>query len=237
MYDVLRGRTAVDRWTADVPATSFTEAASSPAEGLRIAWLTRPASGPVRVHRDVRGAVEATARLLADAGHDVERVEAFPDATAVFVPQFFAAVREEAAAMAHPERLEARTRQTARRGVFARGRTLRRAVERNASLAAQMRSAFAGFDVVLTPTIACLPPRLGQLDGVGSTRALRRSLPMTAFTALANVTGLPAMSVPGARSSVGLPIGVQLCSLTDELPLLRLGAELERLRPWPLLAA
>ena len=66
-------------------------------------------------------------------------------------------------------------------------------------------------DVVLTPTLALPPVPIGwQHQGVdGAIEQLRRNTVFTPFTAVANLTGLPAMSLPLHRSSEGLPIGVQ----------------------------
>ena len=53
------------------------------------------------------------------------------------------------------------------------------------------------------------------------------------FTASANLTGLPAMSLPCGRDDSGLPVGLQLVGRAfDEATLLRLGAGYERMAPW-----
>jgi amidase len=52
-------------------------------------------------------------------------------------------------------------------------------------------------------------------------------------TMVANLTGVPAMSVPLHRTENGLPIGVQfIARFGDEATLLTLAAQLERARPW-----
>lgn len=73
-------------------------------------------------------------------------------------------------------------------------------------------SFFAGYDLLLTPTMAMLPPRLGEMDMMGSEneRYLDILYRMIAYTALFNDTGHPAISVPVAMSGSGLPIGMQL---------------------------
>lgn len=227
VYDVISGVTDVDRWSAPPPARPYATAAADIGP-RRIAWLTKPALGPVRVDPQVVAAVERTAAQLAAAGHDVVPVEGrWPDVQAAFVPQFFAAIRECVGLVEHPDRLELRTRHTARLGAWAGGPVLRKAVELGEAARRSFQDRFGAYDAVLSPTLACLPPALGQLDGAGSIRALLRSLPMIAFTTLANTTGLPAMSVPAGESADGLPIGVQLSGVgDDEGPLLGIAASL-----------
>lgn len=96
---------------------------------------------------------------------------------------------------------------------------------------------FGKYDVLLTPTMPDLPWQLGRyaenedkLDGVGWTARLFEHSP---YTPLANVAGLPAMSVPLAMSSEGLPIGMQfMAGYGADSVLLRLAGQLERAAPW-----
>nr|MBA3561774.1 amidase [Actinomycetota bacterium] len=71
-------------------------------------------------------------------------------------------------------------------------------------------------------------------EGVdGAIEQLRRNTVFTPFTAIANLTGLPALSVPLHWSSDGLPIGVQAIGPpAGEGVLLRLAAQVEEARPW-----
>lgn len=92
-----------------------------------------------------------------------------------------------------------------------------------------------GFDLLLTPTCAEPPPRLGDVHGTAENpfRALERAIPFAAFTGPFNVTGQPAISLPLHWGDDGLPIGVQLVAAPfREDVLLRVAAQLEAARPW-----
>lgn len=74
---------------------------------------------------------------------------------------------------------------------------------------------------------------MGALDGRGMAGAMLRSRPMIAYTALWNVTGNPAASVPAGFGTDGLPIAVQLVGREhDEATILQVAAQLEAARPW-----
>jgi amidase/6-aminohexanoate-cyclic-dimer hydrolase len=88
-----------------------------------------------------------------------------------------------------------------------------------------------GYDLLLTPTMAMLPPRLGEMDMMGSEPGtyLEILYRMIAFTALFNDTGHPAISVPVAMSRQGLPVGMQFAARHGgEGLLLRIARQLER---------
>jgi Asp-tRNA(Asn)/Glu-tRNA(Gln) amidotransferase A subunit family amidase len=96
----------------------------------------------------------------------------------------------------------------------------------------------ADYDVLLTPTMAITPPRIGVLDPNAGEMADVLPLlgAMSGFCSIANVTGQPAMSVPLHRSAAGLPVGMQVIGrFGDEATLFRLAAQLEQAAPWPVL--
>ena len=93
----------------------------------------------------------------------------------------------------------------------------------------------AGFDLLLTPTLAEPPVPLGTYDDSGDDpmEAFRRAVPAGAFTALFNATGQPAISLPLHWTGDGLPVGVQLVApFGREDLLIRAAAQLERAQPW-----
>ncbi|MFD9355798.1 amidase [Streptomyces sp. NPDC060031] len=248
LYDVLSGPADGDRWTARSGATSFTQALATTPGRLRIGYSAKPAVRGVRPHPEHVQALRATALALRELGHDVREIDPrYPDTTAAFLPQFCGGVRVEAAAMERPELLERRTRQTLRLARLAPEGAVEWAVRTGERMAVRANRVFAGagagagtgvatgsgLDLLLTPTIAQRPRPVGVLDGAGLLTAMLRSFPMIAYTALWNVTGNPAASVPAGRGSDGLPLAVQLVGRQhDEATILRVAAQLETIRPW-----
>jgi amidase len=234
VYDVIRGTLPVDRWRADEPETSFTAAVDAPFTRLRIGWSTTPVTLGVRPDPAHVEAVRQTATLLESLGHHVEEVDPhYPDPTAAFVPQFFGGVHAGVDGVELREGVERRTRQTAALGRWVTPSVREWAIGRNEQVAAKANRVFERCDVLLTPTIAHRPPEVGVLDGVGAVRAALRAMPMIAYTALWNVTGNPAASVPAGFGSDGLPCAVQLVGRPhDETTLITLSAQIEAARPW-----
>ncbi|MCE1178793.1 MAG: hypothetical protein LWW86_07140 [Micrococcales bacterium] len=233
VYDVISGSLPSDRWHAEPPGRPFLEQARTEPGRLRIAWTTKNVVPGMAVDPQVRQAVEALAGLLAGLGHDVERIEPdWPYPTASFVPQFFASIREETRRVEHPERLEARTRHTASMGAWARGPVLARARRDGERVADRLDGILAPYALLVTPTMAALPPAIGQLDAAGSLHAMTRSMPFIAFTTLLNVSGHPGASVPAGLSREGWPIGAQLIGPRGgEGRILSVAAQLHREHP------
>jgi amidase len=112
-------------------------------------------------------------------------------------------------------------------------------VSATATLQAFARGVISGvwsrFDVVLTPALAQRPVRIGEIDVMGDNPAweFKKSGQFTPYTALFNVSGQPAMSVPLFQGDDGLPLAVQLAGPpAGEAVLLSLAAQLEQARPW-----
>jgi len=240
VHDVIDGSLPSDRFRAGPlrGGGTLAQAADRDPGRLRVGWSTRPVARGVRPDPTVVRAVQETAALLRDLGHDVVEVHPrYPDPTAAFVPQFFAGIRAEAALVEHPERLERRTRETCRLGAWATPWVAERAVAASERVSERANRVFDDVDVLLTPAVAHRPPRLGVLDGLGTVAASWRALPAIAYAALWNVAGNPAASVPCGPAADGLPVSVQLVGRTDDEPtLVSLSAQIEAARPWPLVA-
>jgi amidase len=109
-----------------------------------------------------------------------------------------------------------------------------RSVARLNAIGRRIAAFWQEVDVVLTPTLALTPVPIGWQDEVeGALEQLRRSVEFTPFTAVANLTGLPAMSLPLHWTDEGLPVGVQAIGPpAGEAVLLRLATQVETARPW-----
>ena len=91
------------------------------------------------------------------------------------------------------------------------------------------------YDVLLTPALAERPLRIGEIDACSDDPwdDFRRSGRFTPYTAIFNVTGQPAISVPLFGGDDGLPLAVQLAGRpAGEAELLSLAAQLEAAQPW-----
>jgi amidase len=108
------------------------------------------------------------------------------------------------------------------------------AVDHLARWSRHVAAATSAFDVVLSPTMAILPPELGTLSGDNPLADMAAGLSaMTSFAIPFDVSGQPAMSLPLSWAPGGLPIGVQLVAAYGrEDVLFRLASQLEEAEPW-----
>lgn len=108
------------------------------------------------------------------------------------------------------------------------------AINRLHATGRMMARMIAGFDLVMTPTLATVPVPLGTLSmGESDFRAFRHKVGMmTPFMAVVNASGQPAASLPLWRDK-GLPVGIQLIGhFGREDMVLGLAAQLEQTDLW-----
>ena len=99
--------------------------------------------------------------------------------------------------------------------------------------ARQMAAWWTSFDILVTPTLAAPPPRLGWFTEEGPDREGPRIASFSPYTAPFNMTGQPAISLPLHWTPDGLPVGVHLVAgYGREDVLVRLAAQLETAAPW-----
>jgi amidase len=99
----------------------------------------------------------------------------------------------------------------------------------------QYEDVFSHYDILLSPTLAHAPPKIGFLGPeVSFEDHLERLRQYMASTPLQNTAGAPAISLPMGFSRNGLPIGIQFAAAYgQEKRLLELAFEIEEAQPWP----
>ena len=236
MLDAMTGPALSDWQWAPPPATSFLAACDEPVGRLRIGRFATPVIADAQVHPDCLAAYDAVTALLTDLGHEV--VDHAPTYTDALVPAFEIVWSQEFLALPLTDEDEARvlplTRWIRERGRSTTAKEYYAALATLRSAARVELEATAGYDVVLTPTLAQPPAMVGGLrnddDPAADFEAQKRFTP---FTAPYNMSGQPALTVPLHWSGAGLPIGIQLVGRPyGEVTLLRLAAQLEVAMPW-----
>lgn len=204
LLDVMAGVSVGSPHWLRPPGRSFAQAAREPPRRLRVRLSTStPVDAPV--HPAWIAAATAAARVLADAGHDVEEGGIAAGTVDEFIPLY-----QNQLARVPRARLD--RLQPATRWLVEHGRQVSHALARRIFLELSRRvHAWVGdADVVITPTVLGPPPAVGawaQLDGEA---AFRAAAVYGAFTAVFNLSGQPAASVPVGLSPEGFPIGVQV---------------------------
>ena len=235
LLDVLTGYEPGDPWWAPPPENPFLEEVGVAPGRLRIAFTSAP---PIDVPVDPEcvAACTSTAALLSDLGHDV--VERTPPWTEPDLALTFIGVWQVGAAL-HPvddlSLLTPLNRELAEAARTTSSADYAHAVVRLQLFARRVVAFWNEIDLVLTPTLALPPVPIGwQEQGVeGAVEQLLRNTEFTPFTAVANVTGLPAISLPLHWTEDGLPVGVQAIGPpAGDALLVRLATQIEEAQPW-----
>ncbi len=243
VLDVLAGTETGDASWAPPPAEPFAAAAGRAPAGLRVAVVT---NAPIDVPLDparVEAAHEA-GRLLESLGHHVEEAQApwredtlLRAFTALFAPLVTLQIafgRLVAGREPAEDEMEPLS--------WALWQLVRGMSALDTHLASAQLQIFARglvtwmdqYDVIVAPALAEAPVLLDDVDWRTDDPMglFTRSGAFTPFTAVANVTGQPAIALPLAEHE-GLPVGVQLFGRpAREGDLLAVAAQLEAARPW-----
>jgi amidase len=238
LLDAIHGNVPADLHKPPLPAEPFSEAAAREPGSLRIAVsFALPFGVSAKLHADHTEAIERFAERLAELGHEIVRVD--PDYGLVgpaIIPRGMAGVEEWLSAHGEDRSaLEPRTRTHARIGRALQGLPLRLSRAGEPALRRRVGRVFERCDVVLTPTTAKPPPRIGALEGRGYWATSSRASAICPYAFAWNVVGWPGISVPAGLTSDGLPIGAQLLGReNDEATLLSLAGSIERAEGgWP----
>jgi amidase len=237
MLDAMAGPVLGDPfWAPPLPAgETFLGAAERPPARLRIGrWLQSPMP-EAELAPEVVAAFEDAAKLLESLGHDVVDVPAGLLGADV-LPSFERVWALSATTLpVPPERvgeLRPLTRELRARGLAMSAQEAMESMLALRLFSRRFLQATADYDVLLAPVCTMTPRPLDWFDADGA-EDFERQKRYAAFTALFNVTGQPAVSVPLHWTDDGLPIGSMLVGRpADEATLLALSAQVEAERPW-----
>jgi amidase len=239
MLDAMAGPILGDpAWAPPLPpGESFLGSADREPGRLRIGRFLESAVPGVELQPEVRAAFDDASQLLESLGHDVEDAPAGLLGPSV-LPSFERVWALSGATLpVPPERvgeLRPLTRELRARGLAMSAQTAMEAMLALRLFSRQFLEATAHYDVLLAPVVTMTPRPLDwfEADGDGA-EDFERNKRYSAFTALFNVTGQPAVSVPLYWTGDGLPIGTMLVGRpADEATLLAVSAQLEAARPW-----
>ena len=242
VLDAVAGAAVGDPYTAPPPTRPFVASLERDPPPLRVGFLTTvPVEGRA-ADPDCVLAVHRTARLLEEGGHHVEEAAPGaleePEVGAHFAAVFTASVARDLDRWAArlgvrigPDDVEPRNWMLAEHGWSVSGVALLAAVEHLQAHSRRVASWWSdGFDLLVTPTLPTVPPRLGRLPLEPDLAAVAD---LGQFTAPFNVTGQPAVSLPVHATAEGLPVGVQLVAAYGREDLLvAVSAQLERAVSW-----
>jgi amidase len=234
-----------DSTWAPPPREPFAEAARRSPGRLRVALALTPTLLDTEVDPACAAAARDAGELLASLGHHVEEATPpYPDRD-----MFHAFTRLWASGIAtgvvfggriaglepQPQDVEPLTWALYERGLELNGPEYLMTMGELQRAARRIVVWWADWDVVLTPALAQRPVEIGAIDSCGDEpwEEFRRSGEFTPYTALWNVTGQPAISLPLFQSEDGLPLAVQVVGPPlGEGMLLALAAQLEEALSW-----
>ena len=247
VLDAIAGPEPGDPYVAPPSERPFIEEVGADPGRLRIGMMSTPPGKMWTAHADVIAATEEAGRLLESLGHGVEP-DAYPpelddtELVGSFLVRWTCGIawqlkwwEARLGREIGSEDVEACTWALAELGRTHSGADYLAAIEKHQLAGRAAARWHEGFDLLLTPTMGEPPTRIGEYEADPENPAapIVRATPIACFTAGANMTGQPAISLPLHWNDEGLPIGVQLVApFGREDVLLRLAAQLEEARPW-----
>ena len=227
MLDAMSGPVLGDfAWAPPLPpGETFLQAADREPGRLRIGRYQESPMPGIELDPEVVEAFEDAGQLLEGLGHDVEDVP-----RGLLGPEVLPSFEQVWALSGTllpvpPERvgeLRPLTRELRGRGLAMSAQTAMQAMTALRLFARRFLQATAAYDVLLAPVLTMTPRPLGWFDADGDgAEDFERNKRYAAFTALFNVTGQPAVSLPLHWTEGGLPVGSMLVGRpADEATLL-----------------
>ena len=245
--DVMSGYEPGDSTWAPAPEEPFAAALEREPGKLRIGLAMRP---PIEAAIDpiCEGAARDAAELLAGLGHEVAEVdppwgrESDGHLVALFTVLYAANIGLGVAfggmvsgREPQPEHMEKLTWEMYQRGIGQSSIEYMAALSQLQRYTRELVAFTAGFDMLMTPALAQRPLEIGDIepDGEDPLGEFARTGLFTPFTAVFNVTGQPAISLPLFHADDGMPAAVQLAGQPlGEAALLTLARQLEAETDW-----
>jgi amidase len=218
--DVTAGAEIGDPYAAPPAPASYLAATKRKPKKLRIAFATKRLSGEP-LDPECKAATEAAAKLCAKLGHHIE--EGMPSVSGRDISANFPPIWASGLTMVVDFVAKAAGKTPAREefegltwSLYQFGKTVTAAQYQGCwiglqSLSRQVAAWQQAYDAWITPVLATPPMKIGTIN-LEETDLMKGWAPISAyvpFTALQNITGQPAISLPLAQSKSGLPIGVQ----------------------------
>jgi Asp-tRNA(Asn)/Glu-tRNA(Gln) amidotransferase A subunit family amidase len=118
-------------------------------------------------------------------------------------------------------------------GIETSGIDFARVISRRKVVYEKFYQYFKNYDILITPTTGMVAFELGIPFPTKINGKIVSPTAWMPFTAVFNITGLPAASIPCGWSSEGLPIGMQIVgNRFDELTVLQVSKAFEEISPW-----
>jgi amidase len=245
VLDLIEGGEAGDRFCIPRPTRRYVDEIRSQPGRLRIAFHA-DGGGCAMVDPACIAATHEAAALCESLGHSVEQAQPQYDEALFHEANYRFWISSLAAGvLLRPAGTRPPTEANLETSVWASVQAGRRLIALDLEEADSMMNRvsravavfFSRYEILVTPVTAAPPIKLGTLGGnqagIGARQWYDRVAALCPFTALFNMTGQPAISIPLFQTAQNVPIGIQLVGrFGEEATLLRLAAELEKARPW-----
>ncbi|MBW6417630.1 amidase [Celeribacter sp. PS-C1] len=245
LLDISGGADIGDPYAQPAQTESYLASVARDPKPLKIGLtLASPLGTPV--DPEILARTEEAAKLMESLGHHVEIVEsAGYDAQALKTAwQVIPGVNVASAVLARGKalgisdpiaELEPANEEWIRKALTLMGMDYLASVNQLHATARGLGQFFERFDILMSPTSAELPPKLGIMSSQsqGLDAFYDQFWAHSPFTCAFNASGFPAMSLPFGLSTSGLPIGVHFgAALGGENLLFSLAGQFERAAPW-----
>jgi aspartyl-tRNA(Asn)/glutamyl-tRNA(Gln) amidotransferase subunit A len=259
MLVAMAGYDPRDPASADMPVPDYTTSLKEGVAGLRIGLDPRWAL--TGIHSEVRSAFQRAIAVLEGMGAEivevsVPRVEEGMEAALTILSAEATAIHEDFL-RTRPDDYQPDVRARLEKGFAITGLDYARARRNGKLLRRDLAALFQTVDLLATPMCGITAPKIGQREVTIDGEIVPVMAPLTRYTRVFNLTGLPAISVPCGfssegedakdfrslpdfgsliscgSSSEGLPIGLQLVGRAwDEATVLRAAYAYEMATEW-----